>query len=183
MEDTKLGSVIDAIRKRRSVRKYRQVPVEKEKIIDIIEAARLAPSASNRQPWRFVTVSDTQLKDKVVKESLGVINQWALSSPLLIVGCSIKRNLITHYLGESITKVRYHIIDVVIAMEHIVLTAEELGLSTCWIGWFNENKIKRILDIPSNWSIAGILAAGYADPDYKPRTQKRHPLKKVMITR
>jgi nitroreductase len=78
MEDNKLGSVIDAIRKRRSVRKYRQVPVEKEKIIDIIEAARLAPSASNRQPWRFVTVSDTQLKDKVVKESLGVINQWAL---------------------------------------------------------------------------------------------------------
>jgi nitroreductase len=183
MEDIKLGGVIEAIRQRRSVRKYRQIPVEDEKIIDIIEAARLAPSASNRQPWRFVTVSDKKLKDEVVKESLGVINQWALSAPLLIVGCSIKRNLITHYIGESITKVRYHIIDVVIAMEHIVLAAEELGLSTCWIGWFNENKIKKKLDIPSNWGIAGVLSVGYADPGFKPRLQKRHPLKKIMLNR
>ena len=178
-----MDRVIEVIRQRRSVRKYRQTHVEEEKIIDIIEAARLAPSASNRQPWRFVTVSDKKLKDEVVKESLGVINQWALSAPLLIVGCSIKRNLITHYIGESITKVRYHIIDVVIAMEHIVLAAEELGLSTCWIGWFNEGKIKRKLDIPSNWSIAGILAVGYADPDFKPRPQKRYPLKKILLSR
>ena len=178
-----MGGVIEAIRQRRSVRKYQQAPVEREKIIDIIEAARLAPSASNRQPWRFVTVSDKKLKDEVVKKSLGVINQWATSAPLLIIGCSSRRNLVTHYMGEAISRLKYHIIDVVIAMEHIVLAAEELGLSTCWIGWFNESKIKKTLDIPSNWSIAGILAVGYADPDFSPRTQKRHPLKKILLSR
>lgn len=176
-----MNSVFEVIKKRRSIRKYQQIPVENEKIIKIVEAARLAPSASNRQPWRFVAVSDKNLNQKIAKEALGIMNKWALSAPLLIVGCTFKSSIITHYLGEAISRINYHLIDVSIAMEHIVLTAEELGLSTCWIGWFNGRKIKKILDIPLTWNVAAVLTVGYADPQFNPKPQKRFPLEKILI--
>ena len=96
--------VFEVIKKRRSTRNYKDIPVEEDKIIKIIEAAILAPSASNGQPWRFIAVKDKNLLTKIVKETLGVINQWAISAPLIIVGCSVKSNIITHY---------YHVIGVV----------------------------------------------------------------------
>ncbi len=178
-----MSEVFEVIEKRRSVRKFMSQPVEKEKIIKIIEAARLSPSASNRQPWRFVVVTDRELLSRVVKESLGVINRWARSAPLIIVGCSVRKSLISHYIGEAIIGVHYHLIDVAIALEHLVLEAGELGLSTCWIGWFNARRLKRILNIPMAWKIVSLIAVGYAHKDLEIRPRKRLPLEKILTFR
>lgn len=176
-----MSGVFEIIKKRRSIRRFKNIPVEDHKIIKLIEAASLAPSATNRQPWRFIAVKDNPLLNKITDKTLGVINRWAKTAPLLIICCSVRKNIITHFLGEIISKVKYHIIDTAIASEHIVLTAEELGLSSCWIGWFNEKKIKKILNIPEVWKIISILAIGYRDETYIPKPQKRRPLKDILI--
>ena len=178
-----MTEIFEIIKNRRSVRKFAGRPVEKEKIIKMIEAARLSPSASNRQPWRFVAVTDKELLYRIVKESLGTINQWAHSAPLLIVGCSVRKSLITHYVGEAIVGVQYHMIDVAIALEHLVLEAEDLGLSTCWIGWFNARRLKRILSIPLTWKIVSLIAVGYSQKDLKTDPRKRLPLEKILTFR
>jgi nitroreductase len=174
--------VFETINKRKSVRKYKDLPVEEEKIKKIVEAARLAPSASNRQPWRFIAIKDKNLRFKIVKETLGIINQWALSAPLLIIGCSVRSNMLTSSIGKIIPMgVRYYILDLGIAMEHIVLQAEELGLSTCWIGWFNEKKIKNILEINPQWQIVSLLSVGYAYENYQKSDRSKYPLEKILI--
>lgn len=178
----KMDEVFKIIKKRRSIRKYQYKQVEKDKIIKIVDAARFAPSASNRQPWRFIAVTDKKLLSQIVG-ALGVINRWARSAPLIIVGCSVRKSILTHYFGEAISKIKYHILDVGIAMEHLVLEAEELGLSTCWIGWFNEKKIKKILNIPAIWRIVSLIAVGYADKNYKLKPKKRYPLEKILTIR
>jgi nitroreductase len=172
--------VFEAIKKRRSIRKYKDTPVEKDKINKIIEAALLAPSASNGQPWRFIAVKDKKLLTKIVKETLGFINQWAISAPLIIVGCSVRSNIITHYFGEVVSGIKYHILDMGIALEHIVLEAEELELSSCWIGWFNEKKIKKILNINSTWRVASLITIGYSDESYSPAPRRRLALDKIL---
>ena len=125
-----MSSVIDIIKKRRSIRKFKDTPVEDDKIIRIIEAASFAPSATNRQPWRFIAVK-TKSCLKITSNSLGSINKWARTAPLLIICCSVRKNPVTSFISESVSGVSYHIIDTAIASEHIVLAAEELGLSSC----------------------------------------------------
>jgi len=178
-----MTEIFEVIKKRRSVRKFTDKPVEKEKILKIIEAARLSPSASNRQPWRFVAITDKELLYRVVRESLGIINRWARTAPLIIVGCSARKSLFSHYIGEAIIRVQYHLIDVAIALEHLVLEAEELGLSTCWIGWFNARRLKKILNIPLTWKIVSLIAIGYAQKDLKTGPRKRLPLEKILTFR
>ncbi len=172
--------VFEVIKKRRSIRNYKDIPVEEDKIIKIIEAAILAPSASNGQPWRFIAVKDKNLLTKIVKETLGVINQWAISAPLIIVGCSVKTSIITHYFGEVASGIKYHILDMGIALEHIVLEAEELGLSSCWIGWFNEKSIKEILNINSTWRVVSLITIGYSDESYSHAPRRRLALDKIL---
>ena len=172
--------VFEVIKKRRSIRNYKDIPVEEDKINKIIEAALLAPSASNGQPWRFIAVKDRNLLTKIVRETLGVINQWAISAPLIIVGCSVRSNIITHYFGEVVSGIKYHILDMGIALEHIVLEAEELGLSSCWIGWFNEKRIKKILNINSTWRVVSLITIGYSDESYIPAPRRRLALDKIL---
>jgi len=176
-----MRSIFEIIKNRRSIRKFKNKPVEDEKIFKIIEAARLAPSATNRQPWRFVAVKNKELIIKITTEALGAINKWAKTAPLLIICCSVRKSIITHFLGEAISGVQYHIIDTAIAAEHIILSAEELSLSSCWIGWFNEKKIKEILNIPKSWKIISVLAVGYKDESYTPKPQKRLPIKDILV--
>ena len=176
-----MNNVFEIIKKRRSVRKYKSTQVEDEKIYQMIEAARLAPSASNGQPWKFVAVKSKDLILNIADNALGIINRWAKTAPLLIVGCAVKRKIITHFLGEAISGISYHILDLGIAMEHIVLEAEDLGLSTCWIGWFNENKIKNILDLPNDWKIGALLAVGYKDENLIPRQKNILPVEDILI--
>jgi nitroreductase len=136
-------------------------PVEEEKLQLILEAARLAPSSSNSQPWHFIAVKDKELRRKLVHAvPLGVtaINQFIEETPLVIVGC------VTPGFFQKVSSLvgrENHYIDVSIAMEHMVLVAEELGLGTCWIGWFDEGKVKKLLNVPRAAKVVAMLSLGY----------------------
>lgn len=157
-----MSSLIKIIQKRHSVRSFKDIPIDKDIIISIVEAAQCAPSACNAQPWRFIAVTEKSLVKDIVDKGMGgvVPNKWAASAPVIIVGCA-KLNLLTHHVGEMVKGIHYHQIDLGIAMEHMVLRATEMGLGTCWIGWFKEKKIKKILQIPKDWKIISLLALGY----------------------
>ena len=152
--------VLDIIKKRQSVRKYQDRPVEDEKLQQILEAARLAPSSSNSQPWHFIAVKDKQLKTKLLQAvpmGVAAINKFIDEAPLVIVGC------VTPGFFQKVSSVfgrENHFIDVSIAMEHMVLVAEELGLGTCWIGWFDEGKVKKLLDVPRGAKVVAMLSLG-----------------------
>ncbi len=154
-------SVLDIIKKRQSVRKYLDKPVEDDKLELILEAARLAPSSSNSQPWHFIAVKDKGLKTKLMHAvPLGVaaINKFIDEAPIIIVGC------VTPGFFQKVSSLfgrENHIVDVSIAMEHMVLVAEELGLGTCWIGWFDEGKVKRLLNVPRAAKVVAMLTLGY----------------------
>ena len=162
----------ELINERRSIRSYADKPVEKEKIQQALEAARLAPSASNAQPWRFVVVAGEKRK-KILDEGLGglvVPNSWAKTAPVITVVCSAT-NLFKHTLGEKVQGTHYHLIDLGIAMEHFVLKATELGLGTCYIGWFNAKSVKKALALPASWKVECLITLGYPGtvPEKTPR--------------
>jgi len=162
------------INERRSVRKYLNKRVEDEDISAVLEAARLAPSACNAQPWRFVNVKDKELKNRLATDALGgvVPNRWARTAPVIIVACS-DLNMVTHSFGEYFQGVKYHLIDMGIALEHIVLKATEIGLGTCYMGWFKGKEIKRILKLPSSWEVECLLALGHAEKTPEASSRKK----------
>jgi nitroreductase len=168
-----MSHIIETIQKRHSVRNFKDKSIGKDIILSIVEAARLSPSACNAQPWRFVAVTDKSLLKDIVDEGMGGIvpNKWALSAPVIIVGCAVL-NLLTHRIGETVKGIHYHQIDMGIAMEHMVLLATETGLGTCWIGWFKESKIKKILSIPKGWKIISLLAMGYPQEESDSQTSR-----------
>ncbi len=181
--ETNEDMTFDAIlRNRRSVREYDSRPVAREDILAICEAARLAPSACNSQTWRFVAVTDRLLIDRLCDEAMRPVvrNKWLRQAPLVIVGCS-QLDIVANRIGTGVTGIEYYQIDLGIAMEHMVLKATELGLGTCWIGWFNEDKVKEILNIPNSIRVSALLAAGYSKDASSPRQRSRKPLDKIMF--
>ena len=168
-------SVIDIIRKRQSVRKYQDRPVEEEKLQLILEAARLAPSSSNSQPWHFIAVKDKELKAKLlhaVPMGVAAINKFIEEAPVVIVGC------VTPSFFQKVSSIfgrENHFIDVSIAMEHMVLVAEELGLGTCWIGWFDEGKVKKLLNVPRGAKVVAMLSLGYPKEGGTHATTRKPP--------
>jgi nitroreductase len=176
-----MSGVLTVIQQRCSVRSFKDTPVDREIIRSITEAARRAPSACNAQPWRFVAVTDPPLLKHIVDRGLGgvVPNRWAASAPVIMVGCAVL-NLLTHRLGEAVKGIQYHQIDLGIALEHMVLRATEMGLGTCWIGWFNEKNIKKILQLPRGWKILSLLALGYPH-DEKPAHSARLALDEILF--
>jgi len=172
-ERGKAVSVHDVIRRRRSVRRYLDRPVEKEKILACLEAARLAPSADNVQPWRFVVVDDPDLKEKMSRAAFSgiyALSRFASRAPVLIVILA-RLDIIANRLGKQIRDVRFYLIDIGIAGEHFVLQAEELGLGSCWIGWFNARKVRKVLKVPRKYKIVALLSLGYAEK--RPRREKK----------
>lgn len=167
--------MMEIITKRRSVRKFISRDIEPWKIKEMIEAARLAPSACNIQPWRFIAVNDHAARKKLATQALGGIvpNSFVREAPLIIVVCA-DLDIITNRLAESLKKINYHQIDIGIAGEHLVLRAHELGLGTCWIGWFNENEARKILKVPSSIKILSFIAVGYyREEELKGRASKK----------
>jgi nitroreductase len=139
-----------------------------------VEAARYAPTACNRQSWKFVVAEGTK-KDRLVAEALGGIvvpNRWAETAPV-IVAVAMDLDLIVHRVGGSIKGTPYHVLDAGIAGEHFVLQAAELGLGTCWIGWFDKRAVKRILALPASWDIPAMISVGFpeGEPDEKERRE------------
>ncbi len=169
-----MSSVLTAIQQHYSVRSFKDTPVHRDAIRAIAEAARLAPSACNAQPWRFVAVTEPSLLNQIVDRGLGgvVPNRWAASAPVILIGCAVL-NLLTHRLGEALKGVNYHQIDLGIALEHMVLRATEMGLGTCWIGWFKEKSIKKVLRLPKDWKIVSLLALGYPKEEASARSARR----------
>ena len=174
-----MKSLDELIGERRSIRKYIDRPVEREKLETVIEAARLAPSACNAQPWRFVVISEPEIRKKLIEEGLGgvvVSNSWAMTAPVVIVACS-DLNLFTHNIAERVQGVEYHLIDMGIALEHIALKAVEMGLGTCYIGWFNAKPIQKLLKLQSSWKVECLLTLGY--PQEIPERTKRKDLNEI----
>ena len=139
--------VFEAIRKRHSVRSYLADEVSNEKIEKILEAARLAPSAGNIQPWHLIVVFDQQKRNKLSK---GRYAKFLAESPVVLVGC-----------GDKKASPNWHTVDTAIALQNIVLTATSEGLATCWIGSFKENQVKKLLSIPERFRVIALLAVGY----------------------
>jgi nitroreductase len=148
---------------RRSVRRYLDIPVEREKILTCIEAARLAPSAANVQPWRFLIIDDAEIKAKFAAEVFSGVysfSRFAAKAPVLIVILG-RLDIVANRLGRQIQDISYYLIDIGIAGEHLALQAEELGLGTCWVGWFNTRKARKFFRIPRKYKVVSLMALGY----------------------
>lgn len=170
--------VLEVIRQRYSVREYLDQPVEDEKIRLLLEAARLAPSAQNLQPWRFIVVRERRLIESLSRCALPgtrFANAWMSRAPCVIVGCGEPHPLV--HLVYRVFGVNLLPLDIGIAMEHIVLAATELGLGTCWIGWFSERKVKSLLSIPKRLRVIALLTVGYPKGQRTPRSRK--PLEEI----
>ncbi|HNQ83255.1 MAG TPA: nitroreductase family protein [Bacteroidales bacterium] len=168
-------SFLSLVQKRQSVRKYTRKPVEDEKLRRCLEAARLAPSASNSQPWKFIVVNDPELVMKVAKETIGPLstfNNFVPEAPVILAVVIEKMKVFTK-IGASIQDREYPLIDIGIAAEHFCLQAAEEGLGTCMLGWFNEKPIKELLKIPKERRIGLLITLGYAPDDYRLREKIR----------
>ncbi|MBR0599959.1 nitroreductase family protein [Sinanaerobacter chloroacetimidivorans] len=165
------------IEKRRSIRKYRNKPIEDEKIIQLLESARLAPSGSNTQPWHFILVKEEASKQKLAEASHK--QNWMISAPVFIVCVADIRCRMTEQTAVSLqedspqVELKQIIRDTSISMEHILLQAENLGLGACWVAWFTQEEIRPILNIPADKYVVGIITLGYADEAPKPRPRKK----------
>jgi nitroreductase len=171
----------ELINLRQSVRKYSETPVEREKIEKIIEAVHIAPSACNSQPWKIIIVDNQELKNEVAKATFSKainFNKFTVEAPVIAVLVIEKAKLIAQ-IGGSIKDMEYPKIDVGIAAVHFCLQAAELGLGTCMIGWFDEKKIRQLLNIPEKRKIGLVITLGYPPADYNVRKKIRKPLTEI----
>ena len=169
------------VKKRRSCRDYSDASVSDELIATCLEAARLAPSACNKQPWRFMIVKDCELRRRLCSEGLlpGLPMPWVKTAPVIIVLCA-ETSVFTHVIAPLISKVQYHLIDIGIAGEHFVLAAEAQGLGTCWIGWLNEKKIRKILNLHRSIKVLSLISLGYpANPQEPGDEVKRMKMEEI----
>ncbi|MGQ9621003.1 MAG: nitroreductase family protein [Bacteroidales bacterium] len=167
--------ILELIRSRQSDRKYTGQVVEKDKIERILEAGRLAPSACNAQPWKFIVVDDRELLDRLTEAASGKIpgmNTFAVQAPVQIVVIREKANLLSK-IGSTIKDKDYSLIDIGIAAENICLQATAEGLGSCMIGWFDEKMVKKILKIPPSKRVELLITIGYPASDK--REKKRKP--------
>ncbi|MBI4721631.1 MAG: nitroreductase family protein [Candidatus Stahlbacteria bacterium] len=173
---------MDIIRKRCSVRDYLDKPVEEEKINEIVEAVKFAPSSCNSQCWRFV-VTTGEIKEQITKQGIGGVvlsNRWAKTAPVIIVACA-DLSFVPHRIGAKIKDIEWYLLDMGIAIEHLVLRATELGLGTCWIGWFNESAIRKILKIPRGIKIVALLTLGYPKDELAEHEKQRLEIDKILF--
>jgi len=164
--------VLEAIQKRRSVRKYKEDPIPEEVLLRVLEAARLAPSGKNFQPWKFIIVKDKALKKKLAEASAGQF--FIARAPIIIVGCGFPDNCYAR-MGRYM---KSWSVDVTIALEHLILQAQEEGLGTCWIGSFEEEEVKAILNVPKEVKVLALTPLGY--PDEIPRFRGRKSLDEII---
>ncbi len=143
----------DVLRTRRAVRSYRRDPVPQDKLDRLKEALQLAPSGNNREPYRFIFVLDPAKRERIAREACH--QDFIKDAPVIMAACCEK--------GYSF--------DTAIAVDHMVLAATNEGLGTCWIGWFERDVVRRILNVPDNMEIPILVTIGYkaVEPEVKPR--------------
>ncbi|MDD4239216.1 MAG: nitroreductase family protein [Desulfotomaculaceae bacterium] len=162
--------VFTAISERRSVRAYQGTEVDEEKINQIIEAGRLAPSAANRQEWKFIVVRNHETRQKLASAAN---NQGFLGeAPVVIVCCAMESKVIMPCGQLAYT------VDLSIATAYMILAAYELDLGTCWIGAFKEEEVKKVLDIPNHIRVVSLFPVGYPaqNPAGRPRKSREQIL-------
>ncbi len=161
----------ELVKRRRSIRAYRPDPFEEDKLLRILEAGRLAPSAANRQPWHFIVVRDPTKKELLRR---GYNRDWFVKAPVIIVVCADPSEAWRRRDGEEYWKV-----DAAIAMEHIVLAAANEGLGACWIGAFDEKAVKEVLGIPEHIRVVAMTPLGYPAEEKGPVTDRK-PLEEIV---
>jgi nitroreductase len=156
-------NVFEAIKTRRSVRKYKPQPIPEDHLKQILTAAQLAPSAGNKQPWRFVVVKDPETKKKL---SVIARNQtWISDAGVVVAALAMDKKSPEVYE-------RWAERDVMTAVEHMVLSAWELGYGACWIGAFEEDQVKELLKVPKEMTVIVLLPIGVPDQKPEPRGRK-----------
>ena len=169
MEDIKMD-VYDAISKRCSVRAYKKMEVEEDKLNKVLEAGRLSPSANNAQEWKFVVVRNKETRKKLAKAAFG--QSFIAEAPVVIIACG------TNPEGMLACGQPAHTVDVSIAFAYMILQAYELRLGTCWIGAFSEGEAKKVLGIPQHIRVVAMTPLGY--PDQRPSPKWRKPLDQIV---
>lgn len=164
--------VLEAIRKRRSIRKYKRDPIQEDAFQRILEAGRLAPSGKNFQPWKFIIVRDEGIKRKLAEASAR--QYFIAEAPIIIVACGFPEQSYAR-LGRYMSS---WVVDVAIAVEHMMLQATAEGLGTCWIGAFEEKEVKKILQVPEEVRVLGLTPLGY--PAENPEARPRKPLEQII---
>lgn len=158
-------SFLDLVKNRYSVRKYKDKLVEKEKILQVLEAARNAPSAVNYQPWHFIVVTNEKLKSKIAKV---YPRDWFMKVPVIIVACG------DHSVSWKRKDGKDHCdIDLGIAVEHMALVAADIGLGTCWVCAFDAQKCHKILELPDNLEVVALLPMGYSNDERIPAKKRK----------
>lgn len=155
--------LMEAIRTRRSIRHYQPQPVERDKLLRVLDAGRLAPSARNEQEWRFIIVEEASMRHKLMQAA--AYQSFVAEAPVVIVACAETDGRVMQ-CGQLA-----YPIDVAISLDHITLKAVEEGLGTCWIGAFDADLVKKLLNIPDYIHVVELLTLGYPTKIPNPRTR------------
>ena len=157
---------LELAKQRYSVRAYQSTPVEDEKLLKVLEAARVAPTAANRQPFRLIVIHTSGREDELRRI---YSPSWFVEAPIVVCICGIHSQSWTRRDRKN-----YHDVDVAIAMDHLILAATDLGLGTCWIGAFDPEEARRILRLPMDVEPIVFTTLGYSDdqPSHKHKSRK-----------
>ncbi len=174
--------MIESIKHRRSVRKFQEKPIEEEKLLEILEAARLAPSGNNKQPWVFIVIKNEENRKKVAQVTGEQL--WIASAPVVIVAVADLSARSDRFEGQYLDEespqfdLKRSIRDTAIAVEHILLEADNQGLGTCWCGAFRQKTIRPVLNIPDDKFVLAVIPVGY--PAEQPKARPRKDLKAIL---
>jgi nitroreductase len=161
---------LELVKARYACRSYQLRPVEEDKLLRVLEAVRLAPSGSNRQPWKFIVVQDQEVKRRLVRACAN--QRFIATAPVVIAGCGLMPDRIMScgIPGDPV--------DVAIALEHLSLAATAEGLATCWIGAFSQDDVREALGVPPTVRVIDLMTLGY--PADGPRAKTRKPLSEII---
>lgn len=167
----------ELVKIRQSDRRYIDKPVEKEKVLQCIESARLSPSANNSQPWKFIVIDEPELKEQIAQcaDSLGM-NKFTHQSPVIVAVVYEQQNILSS-IGSVLKNKPYYLMDIGMAVNQFCLQAADLGLGSCIIGWFDEKRVKSLLKITRSKRVPLLIAIGY--PGTETRAKKRKPLEEI----
>ena len=156
--------LMEAIKKRESVRSYENRPVPEEKLLKVLEAARLAPSASNRQRWKFIVVRDAERRHQLSRATGG--QRHVAQAPVVIAAVSTMPEYVMR------CEVPAYPVDLAIAVDHMTLAAVDEGLGTCWVGAFSQDEARAVLGVPDDCKVVVLLPLGFPQQDRREKTRK-----------
>jgi len=158
-------SLVDVVLNRRSIRRYEPKEIPRDVLDKILEAGRQAPSAANKQPWHFIVLTDSEIKKELSK---GMFNRFIKDAPITVVGCA----------NKDLIASKWAIVSTTIALQNMVVAAWAMGIGSCWVGDFSEEKVKKLLNIPESWNIVALVSFGY--PAEKPQPRKKKTIEKTV---